>query len=110
MDNKDESIKTVNQRLLESKCRLTLNRIVEGIKEKDGKTYHIEYALEKFENYVTRFDLSVSDIELDYMKQMRVRMHDNNGLVPKQLISKAEVVEPSVIVVDFKARKVIKPQ
>lgn len=109
MDNKDNNLSLVNQRLLEAKSRLTLNRIIEGVKEKDGRTIHVEYALEKFENYVNRFDLSVSDTELDYLKNMRVRMHDNNGLAPKHIIPKNEIVEPTVISVDFKARKVIKP-
>lgn len=109
MDNKDNNMSLVNQKLLETKCRLTLNRIIEGVKEKDGRTIHIEYALEKFENYVNRFDLNVSSNELDYLKDMRVRMHDNNGLAPKHLIPKTEIIEPTVIAVDFKARKVIKP-
>lgn len=109
MDKKDNDISIVNQRLLEAKCKLTLNKIIEGVKEKDGKTIHVEYALEKFENYVNRFDLNVSSTELDYLKDMRVRMHDNNGLVPKHLIPRDKIIEPTVIRVDFKAKRVIKP-
>lgn len=109
MDNKDSNLSLVNQRLLEAKSRITLNRIIEGVKEKDGRTIHVEYALEKFDNYVTRFNLSLSDTEFDYLKDMRVKMHDNNGLAPKHIIPKNEIVEPTVISVDFKARKVIKP-
>lgn len=109
MANKDKTLSAVEQKLLEKKAKLTLDRIVEGVKERDGKTIHIEFALEKFENYVRSLDLNVSDTEFDYLKQMRVRMHDNNGLVPKHLVSTKEITEPSVIVVDFKARKVIKP-
>ena len=109
MDNKDETMKTVNQRLLEAKSKLTLNKIVTQVHEKDGKTISTEWALEKFENYVNRFDLNLSEIESDYLKQMRVRMYDNNGLAPKHLVNKDDIIEPSVIVVDFKSRKVIKP-
>lgn len=109
MANKDITMNDVHKKLLETKARLILNRIVEGVKTRDNKTIHIEFALEKFENYVNSLDLNASDIEMDYLKQMRVRMHDNNGLVPKHLVSK-EIIEPTVIVVDFKARKVIKPK
>lgn len=110
MDKKDNGLKAVEQKLLEKKAKLTLDRIVEGVKARDGKTIHVEYALEKFENYVNSLDLNVTATEFDYLKNMRVRMHDNNGLVPKHLVSTKEIIEPSVIVVDFKARKVIKPQ
>lgn len=109
MDNKSKELSAVEQKLLEKKAKLTLDRIIEGVKARDNRTIHVEYALEKFENYVVSLDLNVSAIEANYLKEMRVRMHDNNGLAPKHLISSKETVEPSVTFVDFKSRKVIKP-
>jgi hypothetical protein len=110
MDNKDKTLNAVEQKLLEAKSRLILERIIKAVEEKDGKTIHIEFALEKFENYVNRFDLNASKIELDYLKDMRVKMHDNNGLAPKHIIPKTEKPEPSVTFVDFKNKRIIKPK
>lgn len=104
--------KELEDRLLETKARLTLNKIIDLVKEKDNKKIVIEYALEKFENYVRRFDISVSDKEVDYLTVMRVRMHDGNGLAPKNMLPKnkeKDIPVNNVMVVDFTNKKRIKP-
>jgi len=102
--------KEIEKRLLEKKARLTLKQIIDGVKEKDNKDMHIEFALEKFENYVTRFGLNVSEKEFQYLSEMRVKMHDGNGLAPKNIIPiNDEIRKNTVTVVDFKAKKRITP-
>lgn len=83
-----------------------IKKIKNLILEKDSKEFSEEYILEKFENYVSRFDLRISENEIEYLKNLRVKMHDNNGLLPKSFLkeSKSEVIK-----VDFTSRTKIKP-
>lgn len=97
----------VKEKLLVVSSRNILNKIIDLVKEKDEKTIHMEYALEKFENYVNRFDIRISDNESDYLKKLRLDMYDNNGLLPKNIVKENE--ESSVTFVDFKNKIKIKP-
>lgn len=96
----------INEKLLTASSIKLLNTIKVLVKERDNKDISDEYALEKFENYTNRFDLRVSEKEFDFLLKLRVRMYDNNGLLPKELVKEHK---SEVIVVDFKNRRKVKP-
>ncbi len=93
-------------KLTAASAKNIIKKIKNLILEKDSKDISEEYILEKFENYVNRFDIRISDNEIEYLKDLRVKMHDNNGLLPKSF-SKNSVSE--VIKVDFTNKTKIKP-
>ncbi len=107
----NKEMSEVEKKLLETKSRMTLDKIQNLLKEKDGVDFNKEYILEKIENYVTRFDVNVSEKELQFLKSKRSEMHNHNGLLPKGLYSKRDQLKniSKTIHVDFKNKKIIKP-
>lgn len=98
--------KEITDKLLTASSIKLLNTIKVLVKERDNKDINGEYALEKFENYINRFDLRVSETEFDFLLKLRVKMYDNNGLLPKEVVKEHK---SDVIVVDFKNKIKIKP-
>ncbi len=107
----DRELSEVEKRLLETKARKTIDKIQRLLKEQDGREYRREYILDKVENYIGRFEINVSDKEMEYYRKMRTYMHEHNGLIPKELENKREQLEntATTIHVDFKNKQRIKP-
>ncbi len=69
----------LENRLLQAKAKITINRIIEAVKFNENKDIHETYALEKFQNYASKYNLPINEKESEYMQRLVVQMYDNKG-------------------------------
>lgn len=94
----------ITEKLLEKSIESKLATIIDLVKLNDGNKIHKDYAMEKFEHYIKRFDIQVTDKEIEYLIKLRVDNYDKNSLPIKKIDTRDSLVK-----VDFVNKKIIKP-